>query len=141
MLAACLASNAGRWNVGRTATINSMRSVTAASAAAVDQASSEGASTPLISFRLSSASNVTSNPICSLRCARRFTYAHVACMFSSATLRSHPPNTGSQYPYLMPFLPLPSAAPAASFRAPALPRLQNPPTAYKDYNPACAQDG
>ena len=47
MFAACLASIAGGWNVGRTATISSSRSVTAASAAAVDQASSDGASIAL----------------------------------------------------------------------------------------------
>ena len=35
MFAACLARIAGWWNVGRTATISSSRSVTAASAAAV----------------------------------------------------------------------------------------------------------
>src|SRR5436305_1859724 len=37
-LAACLARRAGRWKVGRTATISSRRRVTAAKAAAVDQA-------------------------------------------------------------------------------------------------------
>ena len=43
---------------------------TAAALAAVDQASSEGASTPLMSLRLSSATRVRSKPICSARCAR-----------------------------------------------------------------------
>ncbi len=57
MVAACFASSAGRWNVGRTATISSSRSVTAVSAAAVDQASSDGASTPLMSLRFSSATS------------------------------------------------------------------------------------
>src|SRR5437899_6771673 len=70
MFAACLASNAGRWKVGRTATINSSLFVTAARAAAVDQASSEGASGPLMSFRFNSAMSVKSNPISSLRRAR-----------------------------------------------------------------------
>src|SRR6266478_2298937 len=87
MLAACFASSAGRWNVGRTATINSIRSVTAASAAAVDHASSEGASTPLMSLRLSSAISVRSKPICSLRCASFFTYAQLTSIFSFSTLR------------------------------------------------------
>ena len=48
------------WNVGRTATISSNRSVTAARAAAVDQASSAGASSPLMSLRFSSATSVRS---------------------------------------------------------------------------------
>jgi len=44
-----LGEERGWWKLGRTATISSIRSVTAASAAAVDQASSAGASTPLMS--------------------------------------------------------------------------------------------
>ena len=60
MFAACLAKIAGSWNVGRTATISSSRSVTAASAAAVDQASSESASMPLMSFMNNSAISVMS---------------------------------------------------------------------------------
>ena len=60
MLAACLANSAGWWKFGRTATISSSRFVTAASAAAVDQASSAGASIPLMSLRLSSATSVRS---------------------------------------------------------------------------------
>src|SRR6266436_3867891 len=86
----------GQMESRRTATINSIRSVTAASAAAVDHASSEGASTPLISLRLSSAISVRSKPIFSLRCASFFTYAQLTSMFSFSTLRSHPPKTGSQ---------------------------------------------
>src|SRR5205823_13302601 len=43
-LAACFARSAGGWNVGRTATMISSRSVTAASAEAVDHASRDGAS-------------------------------------------------------------------------------------------------
>jgi hypothetical protein len=66
-LAACLAKIAGWWNVGRTATISSSDSVTAASAAAVDHASRHGAEIPLMSLRNSSAISVRSNPICSLR--------------------------------------------------------------------------
>src|SRR6266481_5489810 len=77
-------------------TISSIRSVTAANAAAVDHASSEGASTPLMSFRLSSAISVKSKPIFSLCCASFFTYAQLVPMFSFSTLRSHPPKTGSQ---------------------------------------------
>ena len=57
---ACLARRAGWWKVGRTATMSSSRSVTAASAAAVDQASSAGASIPLMSLRYSSAISVRS---------------------------------------------------------------------------------
>ncbi len=60
MLAACFANSAGWWKFGRTATISSSRSVTAASAAAVDQASSAGWSVPLMSFRFSSATSVRS---------------------------------------------------------------------------------
>jgi hypothetical protein len=96
MFAACLASNAGGWNCGRTATMSSSRSVTAASAAAVLHASSAGASAPLMSLRKSSAIRVRSNPISSLRCARRRVYAQLASMRSSSTLRSQPPNTGIQ---------------------------------------------
>src|SRR6266566_3453454 len=55
-----------------------------------------GASTPLMSLRLSSAISVRSNPICSLRWASRFTYAQLTSIFSCSTLRSHPPKTGSQ---------------------------------------------
>ncbi len=96
MVAACLASGAGGWKVGRTATISSSRSVTAARAAAVDQASRQGAPSPLMSFRFSSAISVRSNPIRSLARASRRTYDHSAAMPSSSTFRSHPPNTGSQ---------------------------------------------
>jgi hypothetical protein len=97
MFAACFASSAGAWNVGRTATMISSRSVTAASAAAVLQASSEGASMPLMSFRLSSATSVRSNPSASLRRASRLAYSHVADIpSSSSTFLSQPPNTGSQ---------------------------------------------
>ena len=60
MFAACLARSAGSWNVGRTATMSSSVEVTAASDAAVDQASSDGACTPLMSLRLSSAISVRS---------------------------------------------------------------------------------
>ena len=59
-LAACLAKSAGWWKFGRTATMSSSRSVTAAAAAAVDQASSAGAVIPLMSLRFSSAINVRS---------------------------------------------------------------------------------
>ncbi len=59
-LAACLAKSAGWWKFGRTATISSSFVVTAASAAAVDQASSAGLSVPLMSLRFSSASKVRS---------------------------------------------------------------------------------
>ena len=55
----------------------SSRSVTAASAAAVLQASSDGASTPLMSLRFSSATSVRSNPSASLRRASRLAYSHV----------------------------------------------------------------
>ena len=97
MLAACLASSAGGWKVGRTATMISSRSVTAASAAAVLQASSDGASMPLMSLRFSSATSVRSNPSASLRRASRLAYSHVADIpSSSSTLRSQPPKTGSQ---------------------------------------------
>jgi len=96
MLAACFASNAGRWNVGRTATINSIRSVTAASAAAVDHASSEGASTALdvVEIELRDERQIEANLLAPLRelLHIRPTYFHV----SFSTLRSHPPNTGSQ---------------------------------------------
>src|SRR6266853_1804459 len=88
MLAACLARRAGEWKVGRTATISSRRFVTAASAAAVDQASSAGASTPLMSLRFSSAINVESKPISSLRRATRLAYSHVASIPSSWTFRN-----------------------------------------------------
>ena len=98
MFAACLARGAGGWNVGRTATISSSRSVTAASAAAVLQASRQGASGPLISLRLSSARSVKSNPRRSLARASRRTYPQLASIRSSATLRSQPPNIGNQYP-------------------------------------------
>jgi hypothetical protein len=96
MFAACLARRAGRWKVGRTATISSSRSVTAASAAAVDQASSEGASIPLMSFKLSSAMRVRSKPISSLRRASRLTYSQLASIPSSGTFLSQPPKTGIQ---------------------------------------------
>src|SRR5882762_3615292 len=113
MLAACLASSAGLWNVGRTATINSSCRVTAASAAAVDQASSEGACGPLMSFKLSSAISVRSKPISSLRRASLLTYSQLAAMFSSLTLRNQPPKTGSQYPYLIGPPPVPDTQPNA----------------------------
>ena len=72
MFAACLANRAGWWKLGRTATISSIRSVTAASAAAVDQASSAGSSTPLMSLRFSSAIRLRSQPVSSLlRVSRR----------------------------------------------------------------------
>src|SRR5215813_5894506 len=51
-----------------------------------------------MSLRLSSAISVRSKPISSLRRARRLTYGQLASMPSSSTLRSQPPNTGSQYP-------------------------------------------
>ena len=73
MLAACLASKAGAWKLGRTATMISSRSVTAASAAAVLHASRHGASGPLISLRFSSAMSVRSNPRRSLARASRRT--------------------------------------------------------------------
>ena len=60
MFAAALANSAGWWKLGRTATISSIVEVTAASAAAVDQASSAGWSTPLMSLRFSSAISVRS---------------------------------------------------------------------------------
>ena len=69
MFAACFASCAGGWYCGRTATMSSSVSVTAASAAAVLHASSAGASGPLMSFRKSSAMSVRSKPSASLRCA------------------------------------------------------------------------
>src|ERR1043165_4059047 len=78
--------------------MSSSRSVTAASAAAVDQASSAGASGPLMSFRFSSAISVRSKPARSLARASRRTYDHSAAIRSSSTLRSHPPKTGNQYP-------------------------------------------
>ena len=76
--------------------MSSSLSVTAASAAAVLQASSEPASGPLISLRFNSAIKVRSNPIASLRWARRRTYAQLASIPSSGTFRNQPPNTGSQ---------------------------------------------
>src|SRR5258708_39333482 len=99
MFAACLASRAGLWKVGRTATISSCLRVTAARAAAVDQASREGACSPFISFRYNSAMRASSKPISSLRIASFLTYSQVVGMFSSSTLRSQPPKTGIQYPY------------------------------------------
>jgi hypothetical protein len=60
MLAAALANRAGWWKFGRTATMISWLVVTAATAAAVDQASSAGSVTPLMSLRLSSAISVRS---------------------------------------------------------------------------------
>src|SRR5882762_2960762 len=54
-----------------------------------------------MSFRLSSAINVRSKPISSLRRASLLTKSQLAAMFSSLTLRSQPPKTGSQYPYLI----------------------------------------
>src|SRR4029077_3604888 len=108
MFAACLASRAGEGNVGRTATINSRRFVTAAKAAAVDQASNAGASGPLMSLRFSSAISVRSNPISSLRRARRLAYFHVASICSSSTFRNQPPKTGSQYPERIKPPPFPS---------------------------------
>ena len=60
MFEACLASSAGSWKVGLTATINSSVEVTAARDAAVDQASSDGACVPLMSLRFSSAIKVRS---------------------------------------------------------------------------------
>jgi hypothetical protein len=60
MFAACLAKIAGGWNDGLTATMISSRFVTAASAAAVDPASSDGALIPLMSLSSSSATSVRS---------------------------------------------------------------------------------
>ena len=96
MFAACFAASAGGWNVGRTATMSSSRSVTAARPAAVVQASRAGASGPLMSLRFSSATSVTSNPSASLRRASRLTYSQLASIPSSGTFRSQPPKTGSQ---------------------------------------------
>src|SRR5712691_1719440 len=48
MFAACLAQSAGAWKVGRTATMSSSCSVTAARAAVVVQASRHGASGPYV---------------------------------------------------------------------------------------------
>ena len=96
MLAASLASSPGWWKVGRTATISSSLSVTAARAAAVDQASSAGASGPLMSLSSSSAISVRSNPMRSLLTASARTSSHVADIPSSSTLRSQPPKTGIQ---------------------------------------------
>src|SRR6059058_910417 len=63
---------------------------------AVLHASSDGASSPLMSLRLSSATSDRSKPICSERRASRLLYSHVGAMFSSSTFRSQPPNTGIQ---------------------------------------------
>src|SRR5438445_4532304 len=98
IVAASFATTAGRRKFGRTAVISSRRSVSGASAAAVVQASRQSASGPLMSFRLSSAMSVRSQPVCSARRARSRWYANVAGMRSSSTLRSQPPNTGIQKP-------------------------------------------
>jgi len=49
-----------------------------------------------MSFMFSSAISDRSYPICSLRRASLLVYSQLACMFSSSTLRSQPPNTGIQ---------------------------------------------
>ncbi len=71
MLAAILATTAGLRKPGRIAAMISSRSVVAASAAAVDQASSTGSAGPLMSFRFSSATSVVEKPNSSARRATR----------------------------------------------------------------------
>jgi len=72
------------------------RVVAVALAAAVDQASSAGCSTPLMSLRFSSAMSVKSQPVSSLCWVRRRTYSQLASIPSSGMFLSQPPNTGIQ---------------------------------------------
>ncbi len=76
--------------------MSSSRSVTAATAGASVQASSDGAWWPLMSLRFSSAISDRSKPACSLSTASSLTYDQSVDIPSSRTLRSHPPNTGIQ---------------------------------------------
>ncbi len=76
--------------------MSSSRSVTAATAGASVQQSSEGARWPLMSLRLSSAMSDRSKPAASLSTARALTYDQSAAIPSSSTLRSQPPKMGIQ---------------------------------------------
>ncbi len=96
IVAACFAVWNGLWNPGRTAVINSSDDVTAASAAVTAHASSEGASTPLMSLRFSSGISVRSNPPSSAARAISAMWAKDTGVCSSSTLRSQPPKMGVQ---------------------------------------------